>query len=64
MDAAVPILGAIVLDQGVLTQHAATTAREYGIPAVLRTSVATRRIKDGARVVVDGNAGTVEIDES
>jgi phosphohistidine swiveling domain-containing protein len=57
-----PILGAIVLDQGVLTQHAATTAREYGIPAVLRTNVATRRIKDGAWVTVDGDAGTVEIE--
>ena len=36
-------------------------AREYGIPAVLGTDVATRRIPDGARVRVDGEAGTVTL---
>jgi pyruvate,water dikinase len=57
-----PLLGALVLDQGVLTQHAATTAREYGVPAVIRTTTATRRIPDRAWLVVDGDAGTVEIE--
>jgi pyruvate,water dikinase len=57
-----PILGALVLDDGVLTQHAATTAREYGLPAVIRTMCATSRIVDGDWVVVDGTAGTVEVD--
>jgi len=36
-------------------------AREYGIPAVLGTNVATRRIPDGARVRVDGDAGIVTL---
>jgi pyruvate,water dikinase len=36
-------------------------AREYGIPAVLGTSVATRRIRDGQRIRVDGDAGTVTL---
>ena len=57
-----PVLAALVLDQGALLQHAATTAREFGIPAVLQTGNATRRIKDGDWVTVDGVAGTVEID--
>jgi pyruvate,water dikinase len=57
-----PILGALVLDEGSLAQHAAATAREYGLPAVIDTRTATRRIADGAWVVVDGTAGTVEID--
>jgi phosphoenolpyruvate synthase/pyruvate phosphate dikinase len=56
-----PILGGLVLDQGALLQHAATTAREFGVPAVLQTGSATRRIKDGDWVTIDGTAGTVEI---
>jgi phosphohistidine swiveling domain-containing protein len=57
-----PVLGALVLDQGVLMQHAATTAREYGVPAVINVGNATRRIKDGDWLIVDGGAGTVDID--
>jgi pyruvate,water dikinase len=56
-----PILGGLVLDQGVLLQHAAAPAREYGIPAVINVGNATRRIRDGDWVTVDGAAGTVEI---
>ena len=59
-----PILGGLVLDGGALGQHAAATAREYGVPAVIGTGDATRRISDGAWVMVDGGAGTVEIEES
>jgi phosphoenolpyruvate synthase/pyruvate phosphate dikinase len=32
-------------------------AREYGIPAVLGTGVATRKIPDGARIRLDGDRG-------
>jgi len=56
-----PILGAIVTDRGGLLSHAAIVAREYGLPAVVGTRDATRMIPDGARVRVDGGAGTVEI---
>jgi rifampicin phosphotransferase len=57
---ALPLVGAIVTDGGGLLSHAAIVAREIGIPAVVGTRVATRRIPDGARVRVDGGAGTVE----
>jgi phosphohistidine swiveling domain-containing protein len=57
-----PILGGLVLDEGVLLQHAATTAREYGIPAVINTQSATRRIADGEWVTVDGTSGIVELE--
>lgn len=57
-----PVLGGLVLDEGAFGQHATTTAREYGVPAVIRTRSATRRINDGTWVVVDGEAGTVEIE--
>ena len=56
-----PILGGLVLDQGVLFQHAAATAREYGVPAVINVGNATRRIREGDWVTVDGSAGTVEL---
>jgi phosphoenolpyruvate-protein kinase (PTS system EI component) len=36
-------------------------AREFGIPAVVGTSEATRRINTGDRIRVDGSAGVVEI---
>jgi len=57
-----PVLGALVLDEGSLAQHAAATAREYGLPAVIRTHNGTRQIRDGDWVVVDGTAGTVQTD--
>jgi pyruvate,water dikinase len=36
-------------------------AREYGIPAVINVSLATQRIADGATVILDGGAGTVQL---
>jgi phosphoenolpyruvate synthase/pyruvate phosphate dikinase len=57
-----PRLGGLVLDGGSLMQHAATTAREYGVPAVIGTRNATQHIPDGAWVTVDGTEGMVEIE--
>ena len=56
-----PLLGAIVLDEGAIFQHAALVAREYRIPAVIQTLEATRVIADGQRITVDGEAGTVDL---
>jgi pyruvate,water dikinase len=55
------LLGAIVTDRGGALSHAAIVAREHGIPGVVSTRSATTDIPDGARVRVDGDAGTVEI---
>jgi pyruvate,water dikinase len=52
---------AVVTDAGGTVSHPAVLAREYGIPAVVGTSVATYQIKTGDRLRVDGNTGTVEI---
>lgn len=41
--------------------HNSIVAREYGVPAVLGTGVATSRISSGQRVMVDGDAGTVTL---
>lgn len=56
-----PLLGAIVTDNGGALSHAAIVAREYGIPGVVGTREATERIPDGARVRVDGETGEVEV---
>ena len=53
--------GAVVTDGGGVLSHTAVIAREYGIPAVLATGSATRRLSDGDLVSVDGNAGVVSI---
>jgi pyruvate,water dikinase len=57
-----PLLGGLVLDGGAITQHAATTAREYGVPAVIGVRVATRHILDGAWVTVNGTTGRVDVE--
>jgi pyruvate,water dikinase len=41
--------------------HAAIVAREYGLPAVVGTGQATKRIKTGQRLHVDGDRGVVTI---
>nr|WP_062331535.1 PEP/pyruvate-binding domain-containing protein [Herbidospora sakaeratensis] len=56
-----PRAAAVVTDVGAPLSHAAIVARELGIPAVVGTGDATSRIRDGARVRVDGSAGTVEV---
>jgi pyruvate,water dikinase len=56
-----PLVGAIVTDNGGLLSHAAIVAREFGIPGVVGTRQATHLIADGARVRVDGHAGEVMV---
>jgi pyruvate,water dikinase len=56
-----PLLGAIVTDGGGALSHTAIVAREFGIPGVVGTGDATARIPDGARLLVDGTQGVVEI---
>jgi pyruvate,water dikinase len=52
---------AVVTDIGGPPSHSSIVAREFGIPAVLGTGAATRRIQDGQIITVDGNAGTVTL---
>ncbi len=50
---------AVVTDIGGPLSHSSIVAREYGIPAVLGTGVATKRIHSGQTIVVDGSEGVV-----
>jgi pyruvate,water dikinase len=56
-----PKVKAVVTDTGGMLTHAAITAREYRIPAVVGTWRATRSIKDGDFIRVDGDRGVVEV---
>ena len=53
------VAAAVVTDIGGPLSHSSIVAREYGIPAVLGTAVATRRITNGQSITVDGDAGQV-----
>ncbi|OYX65993.1 MAG: PEP-utilizing protein mobile subunit [Sphingomonadales bacterium 32-64-17] len=54
-------ISAAVSDIGGSMSHMAIVAREYNLPAVVGTGLATVKIKDGARIRVDGGKGTVSI---
>jgi pyruvate,water dikinase len=51
----------LVTDVGGVLAHGSIVAREYGIPAVLGTGVASQRIRSGQRILVDGDAGMVTL---
>ncbi|MEK6872466.1 MAG: phosphoenolpyruvate synthase [Nanoarchaeota archaeon] len=58
---------AIVTDDGGITSHAAIVSREMGIPAVVGTNEATKILKEGMKITVDGFNGIVyegEVSES
>lgn len=41
--------------------HGAVITREYGMPAVVGVVGATKRIKDGQRIRLNGTEGYIEI---
>jgi len=52
----------VVTDVGGILSHGSIVAREYHIPAVLGTGVATERIHSGQRITLDGDDGVVTIE--
>ncbi|ADA67022.1 phosphoenolpyruvate-protein phosphotransferase [Thermotoga petrophila RKU-10] len=52
---------AIVLEKGGKTSHAVIIARSFGIPLILGVKEATRMIKNGDLLIVDGNIGLVHV---
>jgi phosphoenolpyruvate synthase/pyruvate phosphate dikinase len=51
----------VVMDMGGVLSHGAIIAREYGIPAVVNVGPASRLIRTGQLLLVDGDRGTVTI---
>lgn len=56
-----PVVGALVVEEGGPVCHAAIVAREFGITAVIGAQGATARIPHGAHVEVDPGRGTVRV---
>jgi phosphohistidine swiveling domain-containing protein len=51
----------LVTDIGGILAHGSIVAREYGIPAVMGTGNATKRVVDGQMITIDGARGVVEL---
>lgn len=51
--------GGVITDLGGNLCHAAIASREFAIPAVVGTQTATSVLRDGQRVILDGNEGNV-----
>jgi phosphohistidine swiveling domain-containing protein len=51
----------LVTEVGGILAHGSIVAREYGLPAVLGTGIATTRIQSGQTIRVDGDEGTVTL---
>jgi pyruvate,water dikinase len=56
-----PVIGALVVEEGGPLCHAAIVAREFSLPAVIGAHGATARIPHGAQVEVDPQLGTVRV---
>lgn len=52
---------AIVTDVGGLTCHAAIVSREFGLPCIVGTKIATQVLHDGDLIEIDANKGIVKI---
>jgi pyruvate,water dikinase len=51
----------LVTEVGGIMTHGAVVAREYGLPAVVGVENATRLIKDGQLIRVNGSEGYIQI---
>ncbi|MTI48608.1 MAG: phosphoenolpyruvate synthase [Firmicutes bacterium] len=54
-------LSGLVTETGGMMSHGAVVTREYGLPAVVGVVNATKLIKDGQRIRVNGTAGYIEL---
>ena len=54
-------VGGLIAEVGGRLSHGAIVAREYRIPAVMDVQHATEILKDGQRVRINGQLGTIEI---
>jgi len=56
------IAAGVVTEVGGMLSHGAIVAREYGIPAVMGIPGATKLVREGEMVRVDGNKGVVSLE--
>lgn len=56
-----PLASGLLIEHGSLLSHAAVTARELGLPAIIGVKDLTRRVKDGEWLEMDGRTGVVTL---
>lgn len=56
-----PSISGLIVEKGSLLSHSAIVAREMGIPAIVGVKNATRLLRDGDRVRLDGSTGTITL---
>jgi pyruvate,water dikinase len=54
-------VGGIITDDGGTTSHASIISREFQIPCITGTGIATSKIKDGDLILLNANEGYAEI---
>jgi pyruvate,water dikinase len=56
-----PLIHGMIAETGGLLSHAAILAREYAVPTVVNVRAATRQLRDGDRIELDGATGRVRV---
>jgi len=56
-----PIVRGLVAEMGGILSHVAILAREYGLPAVVNVKDATRTLRDGDRIELNGTTGRIRV---
>jgi pyruvate,water dikinase len=56
-------IGGLVTETGGILSHGAVVSREYGLPAVTAVKGATKILKTGQQVTLDGNEGVIYLEE-
>ena len=56
-----PSVSGLIIEKGSMLSHSAIVAREMGIPAVVGVKNATKILKNGDKVRLNGATGTIEI---
>lgn len=55
------LAGGVVTDIGSMLSHSSIVAREFGIPSVVNTKLATMRVRTGDWLLIDGESGEVSV---
>ncbi|MCB1616103.1 MAG: hypothetical protein KDI30_08825, partial [Pseudomonadales bacterium] len=55
------LIAGLATDIGSAVSHGAVVAREYGLPAIVKTDIGTRVFRDGDIVVLDGDHGILRL---
>ena len=59
-----PSISGLLVERGGLLSHSAIVAREMGVPTIVGIAGLTRHLRNGMRIRMDGERGTVEIIET